>query len=122
LNVIEGVKQAAEQDTTSESWRHECEVRHVMNMPLREQRALYVMDVERKRGAAAAKRLRDDVIKAWNATSDRPISPSSGERENRAGSLRVNTEGEPGHGSFLQSPNQGNASLDVSVDSEGRAS
>lgn len=58
------------QDTSCEAWRHRCEVVHVANMPSREARAVYIMDIERKRGREAAMRLRDDVIAEWNRASE----------------------------------------------------
>ena len=47
--------------TYSEQYRHECEVRYVLAMPSREQRAEYLDSLVRKRSAAAAERLRQDV-------------------------------------------------------------
>lgn len=48
-------------DTSSESWRHETEVRAVANMPTDEARKRYLEGVARHRGSAAAQRLRVDV-------------------------------------------------------------
>lgn len=49
-------------DTTSEQYRHECEVRAVVRMKDDEARADYLRMVKRQRGEAAAQRLRMD---AW---------------------------------------------------------
>lgn len=60
--------------TYSEQHRHECEVRYVAGMSTREQRRAYLDGVRAKRGAAAADKLRDDVLRAW---ADRHGAPSS---------------------------------------------
>lgn len=49
-------------DTSSEAWRHECEVRFVVTLPSHVRRKDYLDGVEVKRGKVAADRLRLD---AW---------------------------------------------------------
>jgi hypothetical protein len=51
----------------SEAWRHECEARHVINMPTLEQRRAYLAGIEDKRGAAAAAALRATIEALWKA-------------------------------------------------------
>ena len=46
-------------DSASEAWRHECEARMIAELPSTEQRHSYIDVVERRRGAAAAKALRE---------------------------------------------------------------
>lgn len=48
--------------TLTEQYRHECEVRHVVNLPSHARRRDYLTLVRRARGEAAAQRLRED---AW---------------------------------------------------------
>lgn len=55
--------------TYSEQFRHECEVRYVVALPTRQQRLDFLAAVEKRRGEAAARRLRDDVQQAWAAAA-----------------------------------------------------
>ncbi|KHJ64681.1 DUF7696 family protein [Burkholderia glumae] len=54
-----------------EQRRHECEVRHVLAMSSRAVRKAYLLSVESKRGADAARRLREDVERAWKTREAR---------------------------------------------------
>jgi hypothetical protein len=47
-------------DTSSESYRHECEVRHILKMD-KQQRDEYLAGVEKKRGSAARNKLWADA-------------------------------------------------------------
>ena len=49
----------------SEAYRHECEVRHVCNMPSADIRREYLDMVEKKRGKELADTLRNDVRALW---------------------------------------------------------
>lgn len=53
-------------DTSSEAWRHECEVRTVLDMPL-DRRKGYLDLVAKQRGKEAARLLRRDVYLTWIA-------------------------------------------------------
>lgn len=53
-------------DTTSEAWRHECEVRAVLLMPSDRRRG-FIDLVAKRRGAEAGQQLRSDVYLAWVA-------------------------------------------------------
>lgn len=57
------------QDTASEQYRHECEVRHVAAMPSRDERKHYLAGVRRHRGNDAAQRIKDDLFKLYARTS-----------------------------------------------------
>lgn len=48
------------------AWMRECEARYVAEMPKRESRRAYLAGVERRRGKAAAERLREQVMAAWS--------------------------------------------------------
>ena len=48
-------------DTSSEAWRHECEVRAVLAMPGRDARLEYLAAVTEHRGQEAAGQLAEDV-------------------------------------------------------------
>ncbi|SPR97369.1 DUF7696 family protein [Cupriavidus taiwanensis] len=61
---------------TDEAWRHECEVRWVISLAPAAIKA-YLMAVEKKRGAAAAERLRQDARAAWEARSRRRASTAT---------------------------------------------
>lgn len=53
-------------DTYSEAWRHECEVRHVVDrIPTRELRNAFLARVSAIRGQAAADQLRADAMRLW---------------------------------------------------------
>lgn len=51
-------------DTSSEEWRHACEVRTVLAMPL-DRRTGYLDLVAKRRGLEAARQLRMDVYLTW---------------------------------------------------------
>ena len=53
--------------TWSAAWRHECEARHVCNMPSLADRRKYLFGIYNKRGDAAAVELRATVAKLWKA-------------------------------------------------------
>jgi hypothetical protein len=48
-------------DTSSEQYRHECEVRYVANLPHDAARNAYLVGVKQKRGIEAWKKLRADT-------------------------------------------------------------
>lgn len=50
----------------TEAHRHACEVRYVMGMPDLGARRRFLAGVERRRGKAAADRLRAGIAAAWN--------------------------------------------------------
>jgi hypothetical protein len=53
-------------DTFSEDWRHECEVRHIVdNIPTRELRNAHLGLVAKIRGQAAADHLRAESMRLW---------------------------------------------------------
>ena len=52
------------EDTSSESYRHECEVRWVATKPLAERRK-YLMLVDDKRGLQARLRLQEGLERLW---------------------------------------------------------
>lgn len=53
----------------SEDWRHECEARAIANLPTLAQRRAWLEDIERKRGKAAAERLKDTMKALWKAST-----------------------------------------------------
>lgn len=53
-------------DTYSEAWRHLCEVRAVLEMPV-DRRKGYLEVVAKRRGLEAARVLRADVYRTWIA-------------------------------------------------------
>lgn len=55
---------AANGALASEDWRHACEVRTVLEMPIVDRREHFER-VEKMRGMGAANRLRDDVCAEW---------------------------------------------------------
>lgn len=57
----------AEVPTDSEAWRHEAEARSIAALPSLAQRRAWLEDIERKRGKAAADRLRSTMRKLWEA-------------------------------------------------------
>lgn len=111
-------------DTSSEAWRHQCEVLHVVAMPTRAQRAQYLDGLEKWRGQAAAQRLRDDVRAAWLArgSSTAPHLPeANGAPAPDAVHLAVHhTLGQtlPETGSFLGLPHGGDSDPTKWVQSE----
>lgn len=48
-------------DTYSEEWRHECECRHILGLPDQHARNNVLAGIAKKRGQAAADRIRIDV-------------------------------------------------------------
>jgi hypothetical protein len=56
-----------EADTTSEAWRHECEARAIAALPTLAERRAWLDDLARKRGPAAADRIRDTLKRLWEA-------------------------------------------------------
>jgi hypothetical protein len=51
-------------DTYSEAWRHHCEVRAVLLMPVGQRRGYFDL-VGKRRGPVAAQTLRNDVYNTW---------------------------------------------------------
>lgn len=51
--------------TDSEAWRHETEARAIAALPSLAQRRAWLDDIERKRGKAAAHRLRTTMRQLW---------------------------------------------------------
>lgn len=51
----------------SEEWRHETEARAVVGRPSLADRRMYLDEVERRRGKAAADRLRATMKQLWEA-------------------------------------------------------
>jgi hypothetical protein len=112
--------------TYSEQHRHECEVRHVAALPTRAERAAYLDErLERKRGKAAADRLRFDVAAAWRASrSSQTPAPEAGTQGAVVCAVhpQVNgscTEQVPCGGSFLAAPHGGDSDPVRCVVSEG---
>ena len=58
--------------TWSEAWRHECEARHVANMPTIIERRRYLLAIRDKRGELAWLQLRGTVEAVWKANRPRP--------------------------------------------------
>lgn len=58
--------------TWSEAWRHECEARHVANMPTITERRRYLLAIRDKRGEPAWLQLRGTVEAVWKANRPRP--------------------------------------------------
>lgn len=54
-----------EVDTASPDWRHECEARAITALPTLAERRAWLADLERRRGHAAAERLRETMRKLW---------------------------------------------------------
>lgn len=48
-------------DTYSEEWRHECECRHILGLPDQYARNDLLAGITKRRGSAAAERIRVDV-------------------------------------------------------------
>lgn len=66
--------QADTQYTYTEEWRRECEARLVLSWPPERRRA-YLADIERIRGAKAAKTLREDVNEQWRKRKNSHFLP-----------------------------------------------
>ena len=54
-------------DSASEDWRHECEARAIAARPTLAERRMYLDEVARRRGTAAADRLRETMKQLWEA-------------------------------------------------------
>jgi hypothetical protein len=54
-------------DNASEDWRHECEARHVAELPSRERRQAYITAVRDRRGAAAGQQLEALAMRIYTA-------------------------------------------------------
>lgn len=54
-------------DSASEEWRHETEARAIAARPTLAERRMYLDEVEHRRGAAAADRLRETMKQLWEA-------------------------------------------------------
>jgi hypothetical protein len=56
-------------DTSSEEYRHQCEVRYILQWRTADRNVAvnYLSDVRRKRGDAAADRLEEDCKQQWAA-------------------------------------------------------
>jgi hypothetical protein len=114
--------------TYSDEHRHQCEVRFVLAMPSRAQRADYLDErLDKKRGAAAAQRLRDDVRAGWLAARGlqppAPVAEQPGPMCATPVHLEVNgacTPSAPANGSFLAPAAAGNSDPIRSVVSEVR--
>lgn len=50
-----------EVDTWSEAYRHECECRFVLQMPTREARKQYLLDITKRRGTASVAKIEADA-------------------------------------------------------------
>lgn len=50
----------------TEAYRHECEVRYVANLPSHARRRDYLAGVQKARGEAATRRLREDAWRLMN--------------------------------------------------------
>ena len=55
-----------ERYTYTEQYRHECEVRMIVNMKFKSDRVRYLEGVEKARGKIAADRLRKSILDIWN--------------------------------------------------------
>lgn len=53
--------------TWSEAWRHECEARHVCDLPTLNKRRDYLLAIRDKRGDKAWLQLRATVEQVWHA-------------------------------------------------------
>jgi hypothetical protein len=56
-----------EVDTNSEAWRHLCEARAIAGLPSLAERRAWLDDLARKRGPAAADRIRNTLKRLWEA-------------------------------------------------------
>lgn len=57
----------------SEQFRHECEVRHVVNQPSRARRSAALEGVRKHRGNAASARLERDAKALWRQLKNKEI-------------------------------------------------
>lgn len=53
-------------DSTSEAWRHECEARHIANLPTRAARHDYLAAIANRRGASAHQALEALATRIYN--------------------------------------------------------
>ena len=101
--------------TYTEAWRHECEVRYIISMPGREQRAGYVEAVAKRRGQPAAERLRSSVRQLWSSPPHHCATPAPqggvAAGHDGAGSPwgELHPFGAPVGGSSLDRPGQGHS-------------
>lgn len=56
----------------SKAWKEECEARHILNMPTKAARLELLEQIEKRRGADAAKELRQRVLLLWELTKGAP--------------------------------------------------
>ena len=61
VRLIDGT----EVDSASEEWRHEAEARAIAALPSLQQRRAWLEDIQRKRGQAAADRIRETLKQLW---------------------------------------------------------
>lgn len=59
-------------DSASEEWRHESEARAIAALRTQADRRIWLEDIERKRGKAAAERLRATMKALWEARKPPP--------------------------------------------------
>lgn len=52
-------------DSASEDWRHECEARGILRLPTVNERRQWLESIEKRRGKAAADRLRATMQALW---------------------------------------------------------
>ncbi len=53
-------------ETYTADYRQQCELNMVLRMPSRERRAAYLELIEKHRGRAAADRMKQELLRAWN--------------------------------------------------------
>lgn len=110
--------------TFTEQYRHECEVRYVLAMPTRLQRAAYLDSLVKYRGQASADRLRADVAAAWRAAREAPVPNDERPAPAPFGAVHnpLNpAPPSPAEGSFPNLPHEGPLRRVGCVDSEGWA-
>ena len=66
VTLIDG----SQADSASEAWRHECEARHIANLPTSEQRHDYVAAVAKRRGETAGQALQQLATRIYSAQRD----------------------------------------------------
>lgn len=100
--------------TYSEQHRHECEVRHVLALSTRHERADYIAVVTKRRGDAAGERMRTDLSAAWAARRhpNEPRAPKNGVAHAFGAVVHLNgARTKPVHGSFLVPSGGGDSDL-----------
>ncbi len=77
-------------DSSSERWRHECEARHILMMPVENRRGM-LDAIEKKRGEAARKGLEGLVFQLWIDKQARTLAGmgTDAERKRRLGEITV---------------------------------